>query len=572
MGAADLGGVYGRARGREQAPVPVAVHGAREAHSRIGGPLHLGDEVRGVGGVADHDQGQVAVCLGVGGDHAVRVVLRLEAADVEKVAPGFESQLVQDRVRDDGLGLDAIADHRRAAAVPAAVVVGDDLGVADRCARQQAGQAFGEGVHEAAGPAPFRSSLLDSVHVQGGTDAPRPEQRQEDRIRAVDDQRGAGAAGEERRVEAGEQRVDGGVAVLRAQRRQHHQFDAAVRAAPPVDVVGPAVDGDRPTAFRQAGRQRLDHRLVAAVCRGYAAAADDQNPWPLRVERQGGPPEPPCRRVLRHAEAGADQATPLEDATAVAPQPGVGGQRRGLAQQHVAEDAELPDRGHKKGAWGVGQAAMVELQQVAVLERVEVDFTRHLPPPPGQVDAAVYRAGPGFIEHLPTPFPQPEAEFRVLAIGVEVAVEDLARDRRVAQRGAQEQNGGAAAPEHPLCYRILAAVDLVGAAVLVAPTPGQAHAARVNPWRGVPVRGLVTKQSAGDGPDRLLRRGEPFEARDQAGRVVRRDPGVGVQAQHVGRWPVSLRAVAEGGLKRPVQAAGEAGVLVQRDQLNREGY
>ena len=383
MGTADFRGVHGRERGREQAPVAVAVHGAREHDARIGGPLHLGDEVGGVGRVADHDQGQVAAHPGVGRDHAVRVVLRFEAADVEKVAPGFEPEFVQDRVGDDGPGLDAVADHRRFAAVPVPVVVGDDLGVADRRAGQQAGQAFGKSVHEAARPAPFRSSFLDSVHVQGGSDTSWPEQGQEDRVGTVDDQCGSGAAGEECRVKTGEQGVNGCICVLRAQRRQDDQIDAAVRAEPPVDVVGSAVDGNRPTTFRQPRRQGLDHRLVAAVVGRNAPAAEDQDPRSFRIERQGLPPEPLGGGAGRHAAAGADQAPPFEDSATVAPQPGVGGQRRGLPQQHVAEDAEFPERGREQRARGIGQGPVVELQEVSVLERVEVDLPRHLAPPPG---------------------------------------------------------------------------------------------------------------------------------------------------------------------------------------------
>ena len=392
--------------------------------------------------------------------------------------------------------------------------------------------------------------------------------------------------------------MNGCICVLRAQRRQDDKIDAAVRAEPPVDVVGSAVDGDRPTTFRQPRRQRLDHRLVAAVVGRNAAAAEDQDPRSFRVERQGLPPEPPGGCAGRHAAAGADQPPPFEDPAAVAPQPGVGGQRRGLSQQHVAENAEFPKRGREQRARGIGQGPVVELQEVSVLERVEVDFPRHLAPPPGQVDAAVQRAGPGFVNHLPASLAQPEAEFGVLTVGVKVVVEDATVECYVSQGGAQEQRRGAGAAEHPLGGRILAAVDPVGAAVDMAPASRERHAAGVDHgpvgappgapavWPAVRRRRahlrIRPQQPPRHRAHRALLAREPAEALDQAQRIVGGHPCIRVQAQNVGRFPAVrgtgcagvpagfLRA-DERRLESPVQAAREAGVLVQRNQVDREG-
>ena len=247
---------------------------------------------------------------------------------------------------------------------------------------------------------------------------------------------------------------------------------------------------------------------------------------------------------------------------------------------------ELAERGRQEGARQIGERAVVVLQQVAVLEGMEVDLRRHPPPPPGEVDSAVDRAGPRFVEHLPAPFLQPEAEFGVLPVRVEVVVQDAALDRRVLERRAQEQRRGAGAAEHPLGDRVLAVVDLVGAAVDVPPAPGQSHAAGVDDglvgapvgapagapafWPAVRRRRTLLRFRSQQPPrhraHRPLPAREPPRALDQPLRVVRRRPGVRVQAQH----PLGLRVARERARERPVQAAGEAGVLVEGDHLDRE--
>jgi hypothetical protein len=79
MSAAHLGGVNVNQGVREQLAIAAPVDRPGEAHAYIGGGPERGDEIVGVRGSADHQQGNLAGDAREPFDHAMRVVLRLEA-------------------------------------------------------------------------------------------------------------------------------------------------------------------------------------------------------------------------------------------------------------------------------------------------------------------------------------------------------------------------------------------------------------------------------------------------------------------------------------------------------------
>src|SRR6202035_2531512 len=104
----------------------------------------------------------------------------------------------------------------------------------------------------------------------------------------------------------------------------------------------------------------------------------------------------------------------------------------------------------QEGEGEIAAGLVVDAKQVAVLERVEVDGGRHGGAALGEVEAAVHGDRRRLGEHLPAALPQAEAELGVLAEGVEEGIEDLAVDRRVEERLAAEERGGAGGAEDPL--------------------------------------------------------------------------------------------------------------------------
>jgi hypothetical protein len=71
--------------------VTATVDRSEEADSWIGRGVETGDVLGGVRRVADDREGQVGRHPGICVDHDVGVVLGLEPADVEDVAPGLQA-------------------------------------------------------------------------------------------------------------------------------------------------------------------------------------------------------------------------------------------------------------------------------------------------------------------------------------------------------------------------------------------------------------------------------------------------------------------------------------------------
>ena len=231
----------------------------------------------------------------------MRIVLGLEARDVEEVVALLDPQPAKHPALPERSRVDAIGHDRRGRAVAREVVRADHLGVGHQPVRQHAGQALGEREDRPPEGTPFGAALLDPVHVQERGRAGGREQRQEEGVRGVHDERGVEAlAGG---MEAGEQRVHGGVEVLGADRRQVDQTRAAkVRAARRRPAAGrgrrggrraggrgAAVDGDVEVARHEARRELREERLVAAVAPGDAARADERDPEAPEPRHSGSP-------------------------------------------------------------------------------------------------------------------------------------------------------------------------------------------------------------------------------------------------------------------------------------------
>ena len=164
-----------------------------------------------------------------------------------------------------------------------------------------AGEPLGERVDRPAEGPPLGAALLDAVDVEQRRHAGDGEQRQEEGVGRVDDERRVEALA--RRVETGEQRVDGGVEVLRAQRRQDDQTDAAPALGPAPDIVRATVDGDLEAAGDEPGGELGVQGLVAAVATRDAAAAEQRHAGPAHPSSPSG--RPPVANQRSSCAAGA---------------------------------------------------------------------------------------------------------------------------------------------------------------------------------------------------------------------------------------------------------------------------
>ncbi len=141
----------------------------------------------------------------------------------------LDPEAAQDSALPERARGDAVGDDVRARTVAREVVRADHFGIGDQKVGQEAGEALGERVDRAPERAPLGAALLDAVDVQ---DAGRPgggEQREEEGIGGVYDQRGVESFAD--RMQAGGERMHRGVEVLGADRRQVHEVRAAVARA-----------------------------------------------------------------------------------------------------------------------------------------------------------------------------------------------------------------------------------------------------------------------------------------------------------------------------------------------------
>ena len=201
----------------------------------------------------------------------------------------------------------------------------------------------------------------------------------------------------------------------------------------------------------------------------------------------------------------------------VAPEPGVGRKRAPFAQENPDQRREIARQSGGQRPEEINRRLMVEAQEIAILERVQIDRRRQRGPARGENPPAVGRKGSWFVEELPPPLAQPEGELGVLAEGMVALVEDLTGNGDVVERRSPPQRRSSGRAEDALGVAVLAAVELAGAAVEVPPGPGEPHAAGVEAWRRLgrsrrPAR-FVTDEAPGHRCD--ARQARLFESRDE---------------------------------------------------------
>ena len=125
MRAAHGGGVDVGKAVRAQLAIARAVDRAGDDHAGIARVAHAGDVVPGIGGVAHQHQLEPGLHALECFAHFERVVLRLQAADVEEVAARLEREPVKRGARGQLAGLSAVGDEDGALSVALEVILLD---------------------------------------------------------------------------------------------------------------------------------------------------------------------------------------------------------------------------------------------------------------------------------------------------------------------------------------------------------------------------------------------------------------------------------------------------------------
>ena len=254
----------------EQLLVPQA---SQEAHPPVGqgvDPLGVGG---GVGGRADHHQGQARVGAGVALHHHVHVVLHLEAGHEQVVPVGTQVQLAQAPRAGRHQGR-AVGDELGGGPEDPVVVLGDPLGVGDEGVRAAHRQGLREPVVAPPGRAPLAAPPLQAVHVGGHRDARRPQHGQVGGVGRVEDH-GHVRVGAPHQVLHAQPRVGQGLQAPTPQRRELDEAHTQVVGGQRGGRVGvAAVDQDTVAHVDQAPADLLDGGLETTVVGWHAARTD----------------------------------------------------------------------------------------------------------------------------------------------------------------------------------------------------------------------------------------------------------------------------------------------------------
>ena len=119
----------------------------------------------------------------------------------------------------------------------------------------------------------------------------------------------------------------------------------------------------------------------------------------------------------------------------------------------------------------ISQRLVIDAQEIAILEGMEVHRRRQRGAAFGQNPPAMLGHGGRLVEDLPSPFAQPEGELGVFAEGVVALVEDLPGDGDIDERLPPPQGRRTGGAEDARRGGVLAAVGLSGSAIEVPPGP-----------------------------------------------------------------------------------------------------
>jgi len=231
VGSPDPGRSAEQVRVTLQLPVAAPEHVSGEHDAGVGGAPHLTDVVVGVRRAADdhqlHAAGPSLVDPAERLDQQVRVVLGLQPADEQDVAPQLEAELLERPAAVVPGVLHAVGDDADPPAVAPLERVGDGVAVGDRPISEAGRGALGEAQVGLGQRRPLLAVGIESVDVDQGRDPGGPGDPAQRRVPGDEEQRDV-RAGDPRGVHRRQQRVDERVQVLVLDRRQVHQPSALV--------------------------------------------------------------------------------------------------------------------------------------------------------------------------------------------------------------------------------------------------------------------------------------------------------------------------------------------------------
>ena len=147
--------------------------------------LQLGHKIFGIEARADHDQRRCLVQLFIREDNLERIVLRLEAADIEDVVLSSQPEALQHVRVTLRRKVRAVGDGDRICAVLFTVVTSDHLGVGDDSVGETHRERLADGVPRAAKKVPLAPATLDAIDVDGHGQSRRAEKRKHEGVRRI---------------------------------------------------------------------------------------------------------------------------------------------------------------------------------------------------------------------------------------------------------------------------------------------------------------------------------------------------------------------------------------------------
>src|SRR5262245_19869678 len=170
----------------------------------------------------------------------MRVVLRLQAADIKRAPIRLQSELQQPFRIGVASDLCAVSDHLRLLLVALRIVILNDSRISHNGGRQEGRKPFGDQVILPTDPVPLLPLALQPIYVDQRRCSEQARDEREGAVRRVAYQNGVVTA--RRGMENGKKSMNNSVETFMTDGRKDHQIHAVVRRSAGGRVVFTAVD------------------------------------------------------------------------------------------------------------------------------------------------------------------------------------------------------------------------------------------------------------------------------------------------------------------------------------------
>ena len=210
--------------------------------------------------------------------HFERMVFRLHAAHIEKIAAGSSPSCVEYRSAVDLADLGAVGNEVARFPVPFAVIALDGSGVRDHGGRAECGQPLRDQIPGLGEPVPLLALPFDAIDVERHRDAEHARPERENGIRAVAVERHVHPMRQQ--MHCRNQGMRDGIEIFVADGGQIFQPHAAIHG---LRIALAAIDRHLMTAGREPRGEFLGKRFEAAVIGWNPSGAEQGDAHELRL-------------------------------------------------------------------------------------------------------------------------------------------------------------------------------------------------------------------------------------------------------------------------------------------------